>query len=497
MKRHHLSSPLVGTSLLCVFLFATPSFAGDCDLLNELELPDVKVTAVNELDKPVPHCKLDGTIGKSIGFTVWMPHDWNGRFAMGGQGGFAGSIDNQAQTFAQVLQKGYATAATDTGHQASSIDGRWAFHDLEAIVNYAHAAVHRTSEVAKAILDERYDQSLETSYFLGCSNGGREALMEAQRYPQDFDVILAGAPALDFDGTGAAFLYINQRMYPDPSDLSSPVVSTTDRELLANTIRERCDAKDGVEDQLVSDPPSCDFDLQSLACKKGETEGCLSKASLEAVRAIYEGPKTPTGESLHVGYPIGAEDVEANGWGSWLVGRENGGGPGVPSAAYAFGTGYARYFVFQDPDWSYEDYDFTSWAKDTADMRATLNADNPDLDVFRARGGKLLLFHGWSDSALSANMTINYVRSVYEREPSARNDVRLFLMPGLLHCYGGNGPMVVDWLGAMEQWQSTGDAPEALEARFGTGGGRKLCAWPKKAVFTGGDDKSPDAFECR
>ncbi|HVS62732.1 MAG TPA: tannase/feruloyl esterase family alpha/beta hydrolase [Thermoanaerobaculia bacterium] len=492
-----MSRPRFLTMIAGAALFAAPALPAECDPLSELELPDVEMSAVTEIEQPVAHCKLDGRIGHHIGFTVWLPHDWNGRFAMGGQGGFAGVIDNQAQTFGRVLQQGYATAATDTGHQALALDGRWALEDLEAIANYGHVAVHRVAEVAKAIIGAHYDQALETSYFLGCSNGGRQALMEAQRYPEDFDVILAGAPALDFDGIGATFLQVTRHMYPDMEDLSQPVLGKESRALLQKEILDHCDAKDGLTDELLADPAACDFDPQSLACSKGESEGCLEPDELAAIRAIYEGPRTRSGEPLHVGYPFGAEDVDANGWGSWLTGREDGAGPGVPSAAYAFGTGLARYFVYHDPEWSYEGYDFSRWPEDSKLIQATLNADDPDLDAFRERGGKLLMFHGWSDSALSANMSIDYVSSVYERDPSARDDVRLFLMPGLLHCFGGNGPMVVDWLGTMERWQETGTPPSELEAGFVGGGGRKLCAWPKKAVYTGGDDRSPESFDCR
>ncbi len=484
--------------LSSALLSGLPALAGDCDALSKLELPDVTVTAVAELEKPVVHCKLDGKIGGTVGFTVWLPRDWNGRFAMGGQGGFAGAVDNQAQAFGRVLEKGYATAGTDTGHQANGLDGSWALGDLEAIVNYGHGSIHRVTEVAKAVIRAHYAKRADTSYFLGCSNGGRQALQEAQRYPDDFDVILAGAPALDFDGLAAAFLQITQRMYPDMENLSTPVLTKEDRTLLRHAILERCDARDGVADGVLGDPPSCDFDPRSLACKDGDSKDCLTPPELAAVQAIYDGPHTIKGEPLHVGFPFGAEDVEANGWGSWLVGRENGAGQGVPTAAFGFGTGLARYFVYQDPNWSYEDYDFSTWGADSQAIQKTLNADNPDLDAYRKRGGKLLLFHGWSDSALSPKATINYVSSVYQREPAAKDDVRLFLMPGVLHCFGGNGPTVVDWLGAMEQWQKTQKPPSELEAGFASGGGgRKLCAWPAQAVFLGGDDRSPGSFECR
>ena len=488
-------------SFVSVILFmasgANAADADTCEALSGIALPDVTVTAAEAKTTPVAHCLLNGRIGDHINFSVWLPTEWNGKFVMGGGGGFAGSVTNQAMQMAGALRKGYATAGTDTGHQANALDGSWALHDLEAIVNYGHVAVHRVTEVSKAIVATHYNKGAESSYFVGCSNGGRQALQEAQRYPDDFDVILAGAPALDFGGIGSSFTYITQRMYPDEDDLTTPLLSKEDRQLLRGAINQQCDAKDGVEDGILNDPNSCDFELSSLACSSGASTDCLSAEKIKVLQAIYDGPKTASGESLYRGYPFGAEDVDGNGWGSWLVGGKNMAGPGVPNAAYGFGTGMLRYFIYQDPDWTYEGYDFSSYEKDSQHIQQVLNSNDPDLDAFREQGGKLLMFHGWSDAALTANATIDYVGSVYERDPGAVEDVRLFMMPGVLHCFGGKGPSMVDWLGAMEAWEKTGDAPETLTAGFPGSGGRKLCAWPKTAHFVGDDDRDPDSFECR
>ncbi len=467
-----------------------------CAALSKVQLPDVVLSNPRVATAPAAHCVVDGLIGRTINFRLWLPEAWNGKFVMGGGGGFAGAIANQAMTLG-ALQKGYATAATDTGHQANGLDGSWALNDLEAIVNYAHVAIHRTTVVSKALVREHYGRPADANYFAGCSNGGRQALQEAQRYPNDFDAILAGAPALSFGGIGSSFTYITQRMYPDSNDLRQPALSMDDRKLLRAAIEEQCDAEDGIVDGILNDPPSCKFDPAVLACRDGATEGCLSKFDLSAVQAIYGGPIDAAGEPLYVGFPFGAEDIGSNGWGSWLVGRENGAGKGVPNAAYGFGVGMMRYFIYHDADWSYNDYDFSTYREDSAFVSAILDADNPDLDAFRSQGGKLLMYHGWSDAALSANATIDYVEAVKARSPQAMDDVQLFLMPGVLHCAGGKGPSQVDWLDALDQWHTTGKAPVQLKASFTKDRARRLCAWPTNAVFTGQDANDPESFTCQ
>lgn len=457
-----------------------------CAALETIRLPDLTVGEVEKLDDPVPHCKLTGRLGREIGFSVWLPRAWNGKFVMGGGGGFVGSIQNQALAVG-ALERGYATAGTDTGHQAGGIDGSWALDNLERIVNYGHVAIHRVSEVAKHITATHYGAPPERSLFAGCSNGGRQAMAFSQRYPGDFDAIIAGAPAFDFPGLGAAFLHVTRHMYPDMDDLAAPLLTPQDRKLLASAVLAQCDARDGIEDGIMNDPRECDFDPASLD---------LSPEKIAAIRAAYDGPRNASGQ-VHPGWPFGGED-EDGGWGWWLAGTGLRPDGGPPSAAFGFGADFMRYMVVHDPDWRYEPLDFEGYRERTATVASALSATNPDVDAFRAAGGKLLLYHGWSDAALSALATIDYVDATYARDPSARDDVRLFLMPGVLHCAGGPGPWMVDYLQAAEDWLDTNQAPDTLTAAFADGTGtRPLCAYPKKAVYTGGNDRSPDSFECR
>ncbi|NWG45194.1 MAG: tannase/feruloyl esterase family alpha/beta hydrolase [Alphaproteobacteria bacterium] len=461
-----------------------------CADLARLALPDVRIISAEDARTPVPHCRLEGVIGREIGFAVWLPESWNGRFMMGGVGGYAGRIDNQANSLG-ALEKGYATAGTDAGHKGQGPDASWALGDLERIVNYGHVAGHRVTEVAKAVVAGRYGRPPQRSYFAGCSNGGRMALQAAQRYPEDFDAIIAGAPAYDFTRKVVSQVNIVRHVYPDADDLSQPLLSGADRSALAGAVRAACDATDGVEDGILSDPLSCDFDPGQLACDGDNADGCLSTDELAAVRAIYEGPRTPDGEPFYYGYPFGGED-EIRGWGMWLIGRKDLIAPDVPSLAFSFGVGFMRYFVMQDPGWTHDEYIFGSHETQMALLGATLNATATDLSDFRERGGKLLMYHGWTDSALSPLATIGYVEDVYAADPTARDDVRLFMMPGVFHCGGGPGPDRADFIAALETWDETGTPPEQLVAGFSDGnGGRTLCPHPSKAIFLGGDPRDP------
>ena len=467
-------------------LGAAAETADPCAGLESIVLPDTRIGAVENLSAPVPHCKLTGTIGPEIGFSVWLPTGWNGKFVMGGGGGFVGAIQNQA-LFSGALERGYASAGTDTGHQSAGLDGSWAHNHLERLVNYGHVGIHRVAETAKHIVQAHYGKRAERDLFMGCSNGGRQAMAFSQRYPTSFDGIIAGAPAFDFAGVAAAFVNVSQHMYPDMDDLSAPAMTPDDRGALAAAVLERCDAKDGLADGIMNDPRDCDFDPAMLALPPGK---------LAAVRAVYDGPTSADGP-VHPGWPFGGED-EDGGWGGWLAGAGQQ-GPGVPpSAAFGFGVDIMRYMVLHDADWRYEGFGYDGFRHLTRTAASVLSATSPDLDAFRAGGGKLLLYHGWSDAALTAFASIDYVEAVYGRDPSARQDVRLFLMPGVLHCAGGPGPWVVDTLDVMERWLDSGEAPETLTAGFADGNGaRPLCAHPRRIAYLGGDGRSASSFDCQ
>lgn len=494
---HRVTIRTIAASMLAIAMAGSAQAQIACESMQGFRAPDVTVTKATPVSSPVPLCKVDGVIGKEINFSVWLPEAWNGKFVMGGQGGFAGRVDNQAMTM-QALQKGYATAGTDTGHSSPlrGIDGSWAAGDYERIANYAHASIHRTSETAKAMVVARYGRPAELSYFAGCSNGGRQALQMAQRYPDDFDGIIAGAPAIDFQGITAAFSTITQKMYPDPKKLDTPVLDKPARDILAKAVMDKCDMIDGLKDGIMNDPRACTFDVKTIQCKSGKKDNCLTSAQVGAVEAIVKGPML-NGKPFHVPYAWGGEQTEGD-WGTWLAGSKDRVGPGQPSLAYGFSAEFMRYFVKMDPTWDHTRTNLATLPGEMKALQATLSPTNPDLSAFRSKGGKLLMYHGWSDSALSPLMSTTYVDRVYANDATARNDVRLFMLPAVGHCIGGPGPALVDYIEALDTWVKTKAAPDELTARFGAGDdARKTCAYPNRLKYNGsGDGRSPDQFSC-
>jgi len=415
-----------------------------CAAMGSLRLPDVRITAAVAVDAGTApggsfkkaHCKVAGVIGREIRFEVLLPDDWNHRFFMGGGGGFVGAVVNQA---ASSVNAGFATAGTDTGHQGNAIQAGWALDDLERQLNFGHLAVHRTAAVAKAIVRAYYDSDATRSYFLGCSRGGGQALMEAQRYPDDFDGIVSAAPAMDWPGIAAAFVKNSQAAFPDPAALRDSVISRDNLKLLESRILAACDANDGVKDGVLEDPRDCPFKVADIGACADDRPGpeCLTKGERAAIERIYA-PTVNQDGVIYYGQPFGGEG-ETEGWQNWITGvnEQMLAGGGTPSLQWAFGSEFFKYFVFHDPAWDYSRYDLSTWKRDTRLAATFMNATNPDLAAFKSGGHKLLLWHGWSDPALSALATIGYYQQVEARDPAVRDFFRMFLLPGVLHCGGG------------------------------------------------------------
>ena len=508
------AATIIGLSLLHFPVSAQPT----CTTEAFTRLPEATITSATEESAPAPHCKIAGKIGAEIQFELLLPAKWNGKFVFGGGGGFAGSVANGAQAFFGALQMGYATVGTDTGHQANSLDASWALNNLERLVNFGHQAVHRTAVNTEALTESYYGRSIARSYFVGCSRGGGQALMEAQRYPEDFDGIVAMSPAYNWTHElGARWLRIAQLMYPDPAQIEKPVIGPDALKLIGDAVMEKCDALDGLNDGVLNDPRQCDFDVSSLACNESMPDRCLSQAQVETAQAIY-GDFKIGGQVVH-GTPVGAElPGTPIGWEMWYTGGYKTGAdldfhegadggefsaPPVPNGTWAFSTGIFRYFIFNDPDWSYADYDFSDFVQRAALVAPTLNADNPDLSAFRARGGKLIIDNGWMDGSMSAYGTIKYYERVLENDPTARKDVRLFLRPGVAHCGYGPGPDGTNYLAAIDEWVESGKAPELLPAPYRdspglpTGAESILCAYPNVAMYDGrGDAHEASSFTC-
>ena len=479
-----------------------------CANLRTVTLDDLRLTDVVDVRDSVgdiykvqaPHCRVSGVIGRGIGFTAVLPNDWNQRVLMGGNGGLAGSIS--AGVFANS-KSGYLTVSTNTGHDAPGTNGRWALNDLDRQRDYGYLAVHRTAVVAKALAKAFYGSEPRYSYFLGCSNGGRQGLMEAQRYPEDFDGIVSGAPAAHFTRIIASFLKNAQALFPDTSYFRNPIVTKENVALLAAKILEKCDKLDGIADGIIDDPRDCHFNLATIkACPRDRAGAdCLTASQRRAIARIYAADTDGNGRVIYAGQPVGGEDDPA-GWSVWITGNEgNLKNLSVPSVQAKFMTEIGKYFVFNDSTWDYSRY--RGSMNYTGAWGNNLNADNPDLARFAARNGKLILWHGWADPALNALETIDYYDKVRARDPKSANHVRLFLEPGVAHCGGGPGPSGVRWLDVITRWVESGTAPSQVTAVKNDSTGkvimsRPLCPYPARAVYSGkGDTNDAANFVCR
>ncbi len=491
------------------------SAATECAAVKDLRWPEVRISEAIAV-KPgerrgisVGHCRVSGVIEKDIKFTLLLPDDWNRRFFMGGGGGYVGSVQNAA---GGTVNAGYATVGTDTGHESDGMRADWALNNLERQLNFGYLAVHRTAVVAKAIVHSYYGSDARYSYFHGCSNGGRQAMMESQRYPDDFDGVIAGAPAFNWTNMMSSMARLKM-LFPDPTRLQRPVITADNLKLLQSKILDACDTLDGVKDGVMEDPRACTFNVASLPACPGDKAGpqCVTKTQRAAIDAIYA-PLVDREGPLYPGIPYGGEvgdgpNGESGGWQGWITGtdeklfRDSNGQ--FPSAGFAFATEFFKYFVFGDPSWDYRRFDPLTARAVTRQATFFLNAVDTDLGRFKARGGKLILFHGWSDPGLSALATLDYYRQVETRDANARDYARLFLMPGVLHCSGGPGPVIADWPTAIADWVERGKAPDRIVAAKANEDRkivrtRPLCPFPQRAVYTGkGSTDDAANFVCK
>src|SRR5436309_2712671 len=444
-----------------------------------------------------------------IKIEVWMPASgWNGRFRGQGNGGFAGEIDYGS--LAAAVGDGYASAGTDTGHSASGIDARWALGHPEKVIDFGYRAIHEMTQTAKAMILAFYGKSPQHSYFGGCSNGGRQALMEAQRFPEDYDGILAGAPANFFTHLLTKALADAQATTLDPASY----IPSSKLPAIARAVNAACDAQDGVTDGILNDPRQCHFDRGTMLCKEGESGKCLTAGQVTTLKKLYEGPDDAKGRKIFPGYVPGAEEGPG-GWETWITGPAPG-----KSLLFAFSGGYFSNFVYGKADWNYKDASVNEAMKAADEKTAKmLNATDPNLKAFKARGGKLILYHGWNDAAISALNTINYYNDVVRKMGARKSEAfaRLYMMPGMQHCSGGPG---TDSFGqgvadardaqhnvetALEQWVEKAIAPNVIVATKYQGRGastgvkmtRPLCPYPKIAKYKGtGDTNDAGNFVC-
>ena len=431
-------------------------------------------------------CRVAATLRPSsdseIEIEVWMPaENWNGKFEAVGNGGWAGVISYPAM--ASVLQEGYATASTDTGHKGGNAN--FAIGHPEKVVDFAYRSVHETTVKAKAIVTAFYDRGPRLSYWNGCSTGGRQGLMEAQRYPEDFDAILAGAPANYQTHLHTWDLGVAVPVLKDPS----AVVSAAKAAALNKAVIAACDARDGVKDGLLNDPRACKFDPATLICKAGDSDSCLTAPQLAAVKRMYAPAKTSAGQYIFPGKEPGSE----TGWNA-IAG-------GTAPAGVSLGSFQVAY---DDLNWDWRSFDVDRDLKIVDEKVGTIvNAINPDLSAFKARGGKLLLYHGWNDTAISPGNTIDYYSSVLSKMGAKQDSwIRLFMAPGMQHCGGGPGPNQVNYMSALERWRESGITPDQLQAYHVTNNrvdmARPLCPYPQLAQYKSvGSTNDAANFVCK
>ena len=428
---------------------------------------------------------LRPTNDSNITVEVWMPlSGWNGKYQAVGNGAFRGSISHSAM--AAALANGYATSSTDTGHIGNTAE--FGLDHPEKVVDFGWRSLHLMAVLTKEVIAAHYDESLRYSYWNGCSAGGRQAMKMAQAFPEDFDGIVAGAPGQDWSGRAAGALRVASYLESNPAAR----LSADDRLLVHAAAISACDAADGVVDGLIDSPQRCDFDPAVLQCEGAKNGSCLTAAQVGTVRMLYTSPVNPSTNREITGLVPGSElNWTDLGW---------------TNSARATGLELYRYLVYGDPNWTIDRFDFDTdivKAEETDDE--TLNALDPDLKPFFARGGKLLAYHGWSDAQISPLNATQYYERVVESVGSAEevhDSYRLFMAPGMGHCGGGEGPSVFDKMALIEAWGEEGRAPDhVLATKFGPEGEvemrRPLCAYPARAVYDGnGDPKREESFSC-
>ena len=482
---------------------------GECERLADLKLDDLVQIAARTVpaEGSAPaHCRVSGVLRPEIGFEVNLPAPWNGRLYMIGNGGHAGEAPDDPGRAAQrstALEHGFVMASTNTGHDArKEPQGTFVLSDKQKAIDYAYRAVHLTAVTAKEIANRYYARPVANAYWNSCSNGGRQGLLEAQRYPEDFDGIVANAPWVDQTGFTVGALW-NQRVLSD-----TPV--TADKiALVAQHVMQKCDTVDGLGDGLIDDPRQCSFAVAHdvPSCRAGDSSAaCLTTAEAAAIQKIYDGPQSG-GKPFFPGFMLGSEAVIArpngvtsSGWMSLIVPAE----PNARPADFGLAEATMRYLVFDppQPDYDFRTFDFD---RDTALLERwgkLANATDTNLQAFKEDGGKLIVTYGWADAILQPLMGVHYYeRAVAANGRNSTDFMRLFMIPGMAHCAGGVGPDQYDAVTAVIDWVEKGAAPDSMVAKKIVNGtvtrSRPLCPYPQVARYQGkGSVDEAASFAC-
>lgn len=474
------------------------------ELLDEARRRFVKL--VLSLDMPpVPaprsFCRVRASLspvtGSLIKVEVWLPDDWNRKMLAIGGGGFNGGLFSAALGMRPGATKGYATVVTDVGHDTTE-SAKFAHDNPEAFIDYGYRGNHTTAVFTRQLIAKYYGRDPKHAYFVGGSNGGREAMMEARRFPEDYDAIAAGQPAMGFTKLMTAFLWNAQAIDSAPG-LKGKIG------LVRQAVLSKCDAPDGVADGVIQNPPSCAFDPAELLCPGAAAADCLTAAEVEALHRIHRGPRLRDGTAVYPGLATGSETHPTE-MGFWMLSDK--------ALVPAMGQEFYRWMVYGNDAWDRSRFDLDRDYPAAAKVASVIDSDDPDLSAFLKRGGKLLMHHGWNDNAIPPAATIEYYDAMRRKVGAAADrQVRLFLVPGMGHGNGRPGPEDYDVLGALEDWAERGKVPNEVVGRTyavtpppftGPEPGAKvartilLCAWPKVATYKGSGSTDEHAnFRCR
>jgi len=466
-------------------LTGKPAIAcGELRGLTSFDLSVITATVIPASAAAPEHCRVSLMVPPEVNIEVNLPSAWNGRLYVFGNGGWAGeSFDSagRVQNRSRGLKAGFVTAATDTGHSAATEPGGSFALNRQKLLDFAFRSIHVTAEAAKLMVGAYYGAGPSKSYYDGCSQGGREGLILAQRFPNDFDGIIAGSPLVNFVGTMTARAYWMQGLAanPFPADKLG---------LLATRVYDQCDAKDGLKDGLIDDPRRCDFqparDLPHCA-EGADGADCFTTNQIAALARIY-GDVTSQGKRYFPGWPVGAES-------GWLGQEIN--GPNGPGAWTSYGEGFLRFVApapkpVGDPNQVFQSFSIDRDPPRMQELRQILDATDTDLSAFRKRGGKLLMYYGWADPQLNPMMGVEYYEQVAaQMGPSTGDFFRLFMAPGMFHCGGGVGPNVFDVATPLVHWVEANTPPDRIEASRTVAGKvvrtRPLCAYPLVARYKG------------
>jgi feruloyl esterase len=493
-------------ALAFVLLAATPGVTAGatCESLSTFPAAHVAVTLAQTVDAgkfTIPSgragrggnpfaalpafCRIAATLTPSsdsdIKIEVWLPASgWNGKLEAVGNGAWAGSISYPA--LATALAAGYGAVSTDTGHAGGNAN--FMVGHPEKLKDFEERAVHEMTVTAKAVAAAYYGSAPKAAYFNGCSTGGRQALTAAQRYPLDFDAIVAGAPANFARRQTFGQIWLWQATHKDEASLLTPEKYA----VLHKAALDRCDALDGVKDGVIENPAACTFDPSVVLCRNGDGPDCLTGPQVDAARKIYAGAPAASGrQPLYPGLEPGSE----SGWNMSVAARPVG-----------YAEDFFKYIVFKDEKWDPKALNYDADLAITDKTPTGLNAVDADLSKFTARGGKLLIYHGWSDPGIPPENSVNYYKSVLKATRNARDSVRLFMVPGMGHCGGGDGTSTFDMAAAVDKWVETKTAPTVIPASKMADGRvvrtRPLCAYPSAAAYKGtGSTDDAANFICK